>query len=283
MDINQLEYWSKEELEKEARRIGTWAPERMTRPMLIRCISDHHRRPLRRAGRAFRKIVRLAREFSAGTPRLRLGATFPSQPSPSRPQKVENISASSAEQEKQPAIIKTPIASTAPEKKSNVAMEGEPIATRTMARILADQGHCRRALAIYQKLLKDNPSDSSLCAEAQAVRDKNGKRAISRNDDPNECVAISADENQAIVAWHVEESAIERATRLCGDKAKLVLRTIVLTEDNDEVQRKINERPATHEGFYSFDLPSRCRLIAAVGLRQDNHFVSIAHAPTLEA
>lgn len=46
----------------------------------------------------------------------------------------------------------------------------EPIPTRTMARILAEQGHYKRSLAIYARLLVDEPDDGELSAEADAVR-----------------------------------------------------------------------------------------------------------------
>jgi hypothetical protein len=52
----------------------------------------------------------------------------------------------------------------------------EPFPTRTMARILADQGHFRRSLAIYAKLLQEHPSDPELGAEAEEVRSRSRAR-----------------------------------------------------------------------------------------------------------
>jgi Sec-independent protein translocase protein TatA len=46
----------------------------------------------------------------------------------------------------------------------------EPICTRSMARLLAGQGHRTRALRIYDALLAANGSDESLRAEAEALR-----------------------------------------------------------------------------------------------------------------
>lgn len=46
----------------------------------------------------------------------------------------------------------------------------EPFPTRTMARILAEQGHFKRSLAIYASLLREEPGDGELCAEADEVR-----------------------------------------------------------------------------------------------------------------
>ena len=52
----------------------------------------------------------------------------------------------------------------------------EPFPTRTMARILADQGHFKRALAIYAALLRNEPSDTELRAEAAEVRTRSHVR-----------------------------------------------------------------------------------------------------------
>ena len=46
----------------------------------------------------------------------------------------------------------------------------EPFPTRTMARILAEQGHFKRSLAIYAGLLRGAPGDRDLSAEAADVR-----------------------------------------------------------------------------------------------------------------
>lgn len=46
----------------------------------------------------------------------------------------------------------------------------EPIRTRTMARLLAAQGHPARALAIYEYLLVQGNGDASLRAEAEQLR-----------------------------------------------------------------------------------------------------------------
>jgi hypothetical protein len=46
----------------------------------------------------------------------------------------------------------------------------EPIRTRTMAQLLARQGHRQRALSIYDFLIAADPSDAELVAEAAALR-----------------------------------------------------------------------------------------------------------------
>lgn len=52
----------------------------------------------------------------------------------------------------------------------------EPFPTRTMARILAEQGHFKRALAIYATLLRQGSADAELSAEAEDVRARSRAR-----------------------------------------------------------------------------------------------------------
>ena len=52
----------------------------------------------------------------------------------------------------------------------------EPFPTRTMARILAQQGHFKRSLAIYGALLRDEPGNRDLSAEAEEVRTQSRAR-----------------------------------------------------------------------------------------------------------
>jgi hypothetical protein len=52
----------------------------------------------------------------------------------------------------------------------------EPFPTLTMARILAEQGHFKRALAIYATLLREGPGDAELSAEADDVRARSKAR-----------------------------------------------------------------------------------------------------------
>ena len=59
--------------------------------------------------------------------------------------------------------------------KSNGLFE-EPFPTRTMARILADQGYFKRSLAIYAHLLDEEPENTDLQAEADTVRSRSRAR-----------------------------------------------------------------------------------------------------------
>ena len=61
-----------------------------------------------------------------------------------------------------------------PEKRVGARKEArpkrEPIRTRTMARLLAAQGHKSRALSIYDELIAADASDATLVAEAASLR-----------------------------------------------------------------------------------------------------------------
>ena len=58
----------------------------------------------------------------------------------------------------------------------SAGMFEEPFPTRTMARILAEQGHFKRSLAIYAALLRDQPADRELSAEADEIRARSRAR-----------------------------------------------------------------------------------------------------------
>ncbi len=367
MDLNRLERWRREDLEREARRLGIRAPQRLSRRELIERLQAHHSAPIRRARRFLKKMAGVARDLAAGSPRLRLGvpamtprppspAPAPSQPSPSpspkepatvpiepgeplRPQhhtsardsapsapqtspdeRPQSGSPTSTRTARSPAVTTEPVEAsdasmsseacaprsndahetTSPETVSRATaapsstpasdpdpelaalLAREPIQTRTMARILAAQGHSRRALAIYQKLLGQRPDDSELRAEAETARSGKKNRTDEEEEgERDECVSVLAEGGRAVVAWYVREGAIATARRLCGQGAELVLRTIVLHPGDDAVQRTVSERSVAREGQLAVPVPPGTRLIAAVGLRTSDQFVSIVHAPTV--
>ena len=63
----------------------------------------------------------------------------------------------------------------------SAGMFEEPFPTRTMARILAEQGHFKRSLAIYAGLLRNTPGDRELSAEAADVRVRSRARRPQAN------------------------------------------------------------------------------------------------------
>lgn len=71
-----------------------------------------------------------------------------------------------------PAPVQTPAPAQAPAPvQTPVPVCDEPIRTRSMAKLLAAQGHPERALAIYGYLLARDGNDPVLQAEAAALRE----------------------------------------------------------------------------------------------------------------
>ena len=117
------------------------------------------------------------------TPALELGTVSDPLPSPdSEPaSSPEPETGTRAEAPPQPEPITSPEPDPAPGAASSRPPAGvfanngglfeEPIPTRTMARILAEQGHFKRSLAIYARLLDEEPDDGDLVAEVNAVRE----------------------------------------------------------------------------------------------------------------
>ncbi len=180
-----------------------------------------------------------------------------------------------------------------PEDELDALVRAEPIPTRRMAQILAKQGHQRRALAIYRKLLRAAPHDDALRAEAVSLGADEvalGVDAVALGEaddddesDRDECVAVPLRAGEALVAWHVSEGALRRARSLVGDQAALVLRAIVLDlGEGGAPRRRVQEESVSAAGERMLQLEGRSRVVAAVGVRAGDRFVSIAHAPALE-
>jgi len=81
---------------------------------------------------------------------------------PSQPIQLEPLIAAASK----PVTIKS-----GPAPKQPVVCK-EPIRTRTMAKLLASQGHRARALSIYDFLIAKSPHDEALVAEADLIRNQ---------------------------------------------------------------------------------------------------------------
>jgi hypothetical protein len=101
--------------------------------------------------------------------------------------------------------------------------------------------------------------------------------------DVDECVAIPVDPRTLYVYWEVRESTLAylRAARAGGS---LALRVIVVEPTWDGPRSSIRDRPvdATLGDSFVRDLPPGCVVRAAIGWKQDDAFVPIAHSPALE-
>lgn len=195
MDLTRLYNLTTSELRAEAKRLGLLRTEAMTRAQLIQVV----RSELGVAeadgflGRVFgfaKKALgpsELAQARSAGaTGSARAFESEPPKLPAPGPKSPEAHAASTASQQRAFATAISPIAPSPSEGDSGRPKPGapvgvfsvpsqqlicdEPFPTQTMARILAEQGHYKRSLAIYTALLRNSPSDPELQREAAAVR-----------------------------------------------------------------------------------------------------------------
>ncbi|MFW5926342.1 MAG: hypothetical protein ACOCV4_09270, partial [Myxococcota bacterium] len=157
--------------------------------------------------------------------------------------------------------------------------EEEPIRTKTLARLLAQQGHRRRALAMYQALREAHPEDASLAEEMVALQGE----ADADEAPPEEMVSVAVDEHTVWVSWHVSEMGLNRANRLLGSPGKLAVRLAVTAPDEERVVRtdahELTDVDAEGEWIVR-GLPEGARATASVGVLGQGRFVSIAHHRT---
>ncbi len=297
---------SREELEREARRIGVVAPERLGRHALERRIREHHSSPLKRARRAFRGLVGFAKAIAGAPPSLpkspppKPAPTPRAKPTPSPAPKTDSESRAPKTESRAPKTeSRAPSSEKAPKtearaRKADDALADEPIPTRTMARLLAEQGHGRRALAIYQKLLRDQPGDEDLRREVDRLESSGRGRATKASssgsdadDDESEgveVVALPVGEARVLVAWSVAGPALEAAEAMVDDSAALQARVVVVRADAEgAIRREVRERPADPAGEWVVPVYAGARVTAAVGLSHSGRFVSVAHAPVIIA
>jgi len=101
--------------------------------------------------------------------------------------------------------------------------------------------------------------------------------------DVDECVAIPVDPSTLYVYWEVRERTLDyvRATRPDG---VLALRVVVIVPTWDGPRSSVRDHDVYSPigDFFVRDLPPGCVVRVAIGYRQGEAFVSIAHSPALE-
>jgi hypothetical protein len=101
--------------------------------------------------------------------------------------------------------------------------------------------------------------------------------------DVDECVAIPVDPRTLYVYWEVRQRTLEylRATRSEG---VVTLRLLVVVPTWDGPRSTTVDHPAGEplSDFFARDLPPGCVVRAAVGWKQGDTFLPIAHSPALE-
>lgn len=332
LDLSRIDAWTREMLEAEARRRRIRNPEFRTRGDLIRLLLKHQYGDRVSAGRErIAKGMRTARQarelfglamdaaLSAlpepigSIMRLRSGQHAP----PPRQAPRAPRGASTGDTPRSVATATTEVASepppvhlartstellapiTTPIEATTRTFIEEPIRTRTMARLLAAQGHRERALLIYEELLAQNSADGAIQDEADAVRRGEilaephlpeppfdaDRWALPDTDDQLSC---EGDPSTGLtLRWSVTEAGQLRAGAVLGERGELALRIISIQPDPERVVRsQITEHgPVGEQGQWQAPaLAPGARCFAAVGLRAGNRFVAIVHAhPRVEA
>ncbi|MBK6575323.1 MAG: hypothetical protein IPG17_03775 [Sandaracinaceae bacterium] len=169
-------------------------------------------------------------------------------------------------------------------------LEDEPIPTRTMARLLHEQGHHRRALAILENLLAERPGDVGLEADLAAVQHALGLPraplvAGGRVDSSPraELVTMLLPDRRVLLAWGLSEESIASA-RTMGASGTLVARVLVLAPGGDgAVTRTLTDKEVQPSGEHTLGpIAPGSFVTAAVGFRDGDQFVSVAAAPVLD-
>jgi hypothetical protein len=168
----------------------------------------------------------------------------------------------------------------------------EPIRTRSMARVLALQGHRDRAVSILESILSAHPEDRAAREDLERLRSdlplEGGQalpepRPLPTLPDTGDRIELTALPSRMLhIAWSTTEAGKARAQAVLGSEGELALRVVAITPDPTRVVRSdITERgpvDAVHEWLAPAIEPgSRC--FAAIGLRAGDRFVAIAHAP----
>jgi hypothetical protein len=262
--LEELEEWTRRELEQLARRLGVGGTNELTRSQLVNAI-ERRRTESEKPG-LFRRVISFARSLTAPPP------------PPREPRRKAEAQAGA----RLPSEAGPPATDAAPD---------EPIRTRTLARLLSSQGHHQRALAIYRELVRATPGDVELGAEAEAcaVRARETKPAPKPEarelvpSGPDEVVSVGVDATSVLVSWEVSARGMSRAERLLGGEGELTARLVLVVPDPAHVVRtETRERRVERMGEWLVaGLPVGARTTASVGLKAGEAFVSIAHCPVL--
>ena len=181
------------------------------------------------------------------------------------------------------------------------------VPTVTLAEIYAAQGHRLRALDTLRHVLEREPEhaaassllrqleDASYAAPSPAlppeVDDTNDDAAPDALEPPaashgsiDECVAIPLDRETLFVRWEAREATVAsmRAARAHGRLAVRVLAIRPTWDGPESSVRDVDVQAPLGDAFVS-DLPIGSVVRAALGWRDGDAFVPIAHSPALEA
>jgi hypothetical protein len=295
MDLTRLASLPEDDLRALARRFSIDGVDELDRYELIEAIRKKTRPtgPFARARELASSAIELARALAAiaapptpvrrslqvtvPAPESERPTSSPTAPAPPPPQRASDVV-----QSPPPAGAHMPAPPAPLSQSDRVLLAREPIQTRTMARLLAQQGHGRRAAAIYTKLLQRHPNDDALRREIEQARDTPDRPVSERSDDdeePDEVVSVRADDDRFVLAWRVGGEAVARARRLLGSDGTIARRTVVVRPDAQTIVRsEEHTMPASAEGAAIIEgVKAGARAIVAIGVLDGERFVSIAH------
>lgn len=160
----------------------------------------------------------------------------------------------------------------------------EPIRTRSMVRLLEEQGHLERAIGILRELeqSEDDPELSAWRARLErglaesALRGRAGA-LLARE---GSFVEILREAGARAVVWRVDDAGLARARALLGASGALTLRVVrVLSHPDRSVEsRQEDRRPLEASGWALLDVAPSAKIVASVGVAEAERFVSVAHA-----
>jgi hypothetical protein len=178
--------------------------------------------------------------------------------------------------------------------------EEEPIRTRSMAQLLAGQGHRERALAIYEQLIAQDSTDRTLEREAAALRRGEPAQEIALPEPPSatrpsqapngvwssskeRLTCEGAPNSGLLLRWVITGEGERRARAVLGVSdadGELTVRLVSIRPDAERIVRsEITEHgPVAASGEWSpGPLADAERCVAAIGMRAGDRFVSIVH------
>ncbi len=166
--------------------------------------------------------------------------------------------------------------------------EPPPVATATLARLLASQGHLALAVEVADQVLAGSP-DADLAEARRAWVARLGAGAHEPDPSPKGgCRLDPLPEGGVACGWNLEPADLRRAERLLdgGGEARLVLRLVHwrATEAGALCREESEWAVEAFRGARDVsELPSGCHVVASVGLRRGERFVSAAHAGPVRA
>lgn len=265
MDLNQVDAWTRDALEAEARRIGIKGCEYRTRTELVRLILRDRYGETWNAGRE--TLARGVRGLSEV--RAALGAAIErtivsvlSLPDPrgaawGAPRTAEATNARATDD----------LQTAVPDVRAGETLRAPP---RTGAKRARKPVVTADPIATGRATVPDAPEAPKVAADSTA----------SANDEDRVAWRAGA-RSEPIVHWHASVAGIRRARAVLGADGELAVRVVVVAPDEREFVRTevVDHGPVDATGEVpAIAAVAGARRIAAVGLRAGERFVAIAHA-----